>query len=311
LLDKQWWEAASRHDVDTMSKILADDWVGTTPNGPKADWNKARCLENCRQTRYTDVTFLKERRVIRIDEHTAMMNYELRWRTADKGQEPRQDWGHGHFVNCWVQREGGWFVKYTECVSLPVPNEWLAPVTKPTLSDIALPPLPTLSTPEALAALASASPPMNRATAWNKGVRASSIGGNDCTPEKAFDGNKDTVWNSGTYAPGWIERDLGASRPLAGITLVTCQTPACETVHEVWVSDEPIGNDRSRAKLVHTFKGQTANQQVLEFDFPKDLSARYVEVHTTASESWIGWCEIAVRVREEKVVPVDPAVESK
>ncbi len=24
-------------------------------------------------------------------------------------------------------------------------------------------------------------------------------------------------------------------------------------------------------------------------DFPKNLSARYVEIHTTASESWISW----------------------
>jgi hypothetical protein len=93
--------------------------------------------------------------------------------------------------------------------------------------------------------------------------------------------------------------------------LVTSQTPDCETVHEVWVSDEPIGNDRSKAKLVHTFKGQTANQQVLKFDFPKDLSARYVEIHTTASGSWIAWGEIEIRVREEKVLPLDGSAGSK
>jgi hypothetical protein len=311
LLDEQWWEAASRHDVDTLRKILADDWVGTAADGPRAYWNKAKYLDNRRQTRSTDVTFLKERRVVRIDEHTAMMSYEVKWRTADKGQEPRPDWGHGHFVNCWVQRDGGWFVKCSECVSLPVPNEWSTPVNKSSPSDTTLPPPPIVSGPGALSDLAPGSPPMNMATAWNKGVRASSIEGNDRTPEKAFDGNKDTWWGSGTYAPAWIERDLGASRPLAGITLVTSQTPDCETVHEVWVSDEPIGNDRSKAKLVHTFKGQTANQQVHKLDFPRDLSARYVEILTTASESWIAWCEIEIRVREEKVLPLDGSAGSK
>jgi RNA polymerase sigma factor (sigma-70 family) len=304
LLDMQWWEAASRHDVDTMGKILADDWVGTAADEPRGYWNKARYLDNRRQTRSTDVAFLKERHVVRIDERTAMMNYEVKWRTADKGQEPRPDWGHGHFVHCWVQRQGGWFVKCSECVSLPVPSEWSAPVNKPSPSDTTLLPPPIVPGPGAIPDLAPA-PPINMATAWNKGVRASSIEGNDRTPERAFDGNKDTWWGSGTYAPGWIERDLGAPRPLAGITLVTSQTPACETVHEVWVSDEPIGDDRSKARLVHTFKGQTANQDVLKFDFPRDLSARYVEIRTTASESWIGWGEIEIRVREEKVLPLD------
>jgi RNA polymerase sigma factor (sigma-70 family) len=311
VLDQQWWEAASRHDVDTMSRLLADDWVGTAADGPRAYWDKARYLDNRRQTRSTDVTFLTERRVVRVDAHAAVMSYEVKWRTADRGQEPRPDWGHGHFVHCWVQREGGWFVKCSECVSLPVPSEWSAPVNKPGSSDTTLPPPPIAPGPGAMVDFAPGLPPMNMATAWNKGVRASSIEGNDRTPEKAFDGNKDTWWGSGTYAPGWIERDLGASRPLAGITLVTSQTPACETAHEVWVSDEPIGNDRSRARLVHTFKGQTTNQQVLKFDFPRDLSARYVEIHTTASESWIGWGEIEIRVREEKVLPLGGSTESK
>jgi RNA polymerase sigma factor (sigma-70 family) len=308
LLDKQWWEAASRHDVDTINKIVADDWVAINPDDPKADLNKARHLDERRQRRTTDVTFLKERRVIRIDKHTAMMSYEVKWRTAEKGQEPRQDWGHGRFVNCWVQRDGGWFVKYTECVGLPVPNEWLAPVDKSSSSDPTLPIVPPLDAKTAIAPLLV---PMITAPAWNKGVRASSIWGNDSAPENAFDSNKDTIWNSAMYAPGWIERDLGASRPLAGITLVTSQTPPCETIHEVWVSDEPIGNDRSKAKLVHTFKGQTADQQVLKLDFPKNLSARYAEILTTASESWIGWREIEIRVREEKVVPLDLSAESK
>jgi hypothetical protein len=126
------------------------------------------------------------------------------------------------------------------------------------------------------------------------------------TPEKAFDGHRDTDWNAGDYAPAWIERDLGAAKPLASITLFACQDIPGATVHEIWVSNEPIGNDRTKAKLVHTLKGETTNQQELKFDFPKDLSARYIEIRTTQSPTWIAWWEIEIRVREEKVVPLDP-----
>jgi RNA polymerase sigma factor (sigma-70 family) len=279
LLDKQWWEATSNHDVDTMSKILADDWVGVTPDCPQTDWTKAMSLGHFRQRRYFDVKLLKERRVVRIDEHTAMMSYEARWRAGDKDKGSPAGWNHARVVHCWVQRDGGWFVKYTECVNLPVPAEWSAPPAETTT-------------------------PVKPGTAWKKGVRASGFWQTEI-PENAFDGKGNTDWNAGDYAPAWIERDLGARRPLAGITLIPCQDIPGATVHEIWVSDEPIGNDRKKAKLVHTFKGETTNRQELKFEFPKELSARYVEVLTTQSPTWIAWVQIEIRVREENVIPLD------
>jgi hypothetical protein len=84
--------------------------------------------------------------------------------------------------------------------------------------------------------------------------------------------------------------------PLAGIRLVACQLPDGETTHEVWVSDEPIGEDRARAKLAHTFKGHTESSKPLLFDFPKELAARYVQIRTVASPSWVAWGPIELRV---------------
>jgi hypothetical protein len=121
----------------------------------------------------------------------------------------------------------------------------------------------------------------------------------------AFDNNRDTYWNS-DYAPQWIEKDLGAVVGLASIELIVAQTPAGATIHEVWVSNEPIGHDRSKAKLAHTFKGETADQQALRFDFPKDLSARYVQIFTTQSPSWIGWREVDIQVRKPGQVQGTP-----
>jgi RNA polymerase sigma factor (sigma-70 family) len=281
LLDKQWWEAASRHDVDTMSKILADDWRALGPD-PAADWTRAISLDYYRRVRIVEVHFLSERRVARVDEHTALMLYDAKWRSEDKGKGPRDGWEQARVVHCWVQRDGGWFIKYTQCVNLPVSAEGVP------------------------------SKPVPAATPFS--ARASSSWEPNTTPDRAFDGNRSTYWNSGGYAPAWIEADLGAARPLANIVLIPLQDVPGPTTHEVWVSSEPIGDDRSKARLIHTFKGDTTHEQSLRCDFPKDLSARYVQVRTTQSPTWIAWWEIEISVHEggkEQVVPQGTRVGQK
>jgi RNA polymerase sigma factor (sigma-70 family) len=179
-------------------------------------------------------------------------------------------------------------------------------------------------------------------------------------PDSAFDGDRNTMWNAGNYAPQWIEGDLGEPRQLASIWLIACQLPDGHTTHEVWVSDEPVGgaharagmvltfpaplagapgqvpgsplrsrrpgrdgmafremvlpdglseqgiaddapgpngngDDRTRAKLVHTFQGHTKSGQTLQFHFPTGMRARYVHIRTTQSPSWIAWVEVELR----------------
>jgi RNA polymerase sigma factor (sigma-70 family) len=270
LLDKQWWEAASRYDVDTLGKILADDWVGPTGS----NWTKATSLDHYRRFRYTEVTFLTERRVVRVDDRAAMMSYEIKWRAQDRAGQPSGE-GHDRIIHCWVQRDGGWFVKYTECVNLPV--------------SAAAGPGPSKLPPAA---------PFS--------ARASSSWEPNTTPDRAFDGNPSTYWNSGGYAPAWIEADLGAVKPLAGIVLIPVQDVAGPTTHEVWVSNEPIGDDRTKAKLIHTFQGEFKNEQPLRY-FSKEMpSARYLQVRTTQSPTWIAWFEIEISVHEGGKVQVVP-----
>jgi hypothetical protein len=121
------------------------------------------------------------------------------------------------------------------------------------------------------------------------------------SPDKAIDGDRQTFWNAGTHPPpgggAWIEVDVGAVRQLGGLLLVTSQLPDGPTVHEVWASSDPIGEVRTKARLVHTFKGHTRTNEVLRFEFPKRLSGRYVQIRTTHSPSWVGWVEIELGVR--------------
>ena len=218
----------------------------------------------------------------------------MAWRGEDKAPgQPRDLSGHDRIIHCWVQRDGGWFVRYTECVSLPLARQEPAPPSAPTSPVLpALPPLDPSVAPHFPEPLLLAPAP----TPWKAGVRTSDAW-DDKTPEKAFDDDHATMWNSASYAPAWIEKDLGAVTKLSSIALVVSQEPEGETTHEDWVSNEPIGNDRAGAKLVHTFKGNTKNLQTLKFDFPKDTTARYLEIRTTDSPSWVGWWEVEISVK--------------
>ena len=129
-------------------------------------------------------------------------------------------------------------------------------------------------------------------------VRASNIY-EKSVPEKAFDGDPGTTWNSGGNAPQWIEADVGGLKKLVSILLLTDHSDKLtgETVHEIWVSDKPIGEDRTAATLVHTFKGQASDSRELKVSFPKEPLVRFVQIRTTQSPTWVAWREIDLRVR--------------
>jgi serine/threonine protein kinase len=113
-------------------------------------------------------------------------------------------------------------------------------------------------------------------------------------PEKAFDGDLKTQWNSGTWPPAWIEADLGKPTKLKAIRLNTGQRPDGRTIHEVWISIKPIGNDYHGAVKIHTFDGFTRDKDTLRYSFPSGTTAHYIQIKTTRSPSWVTWYEIAI-----------------
>jgi hypothetical protein len=125
-------------------------------------------------------------------------------------------------------------------------------------------------------------------------VRASGIEGQK-TPDLAFDGDPQTAWAAGDWAVQWIEADLMQPTPLKAIRLIAGQQPASDTVHEVWLSDKPLGNARTGGKLLHTFRGFTKEYDELKFSLPPGTTARYVQIRTMESASWVAWPEIDIQ----------------
>jgi len=104
-------------------------------------------------------------------------------------------------------------------------------------------------------------------------------------PEFAFDNSCNTKWNAGEMPPVWIEVDLGRTYFLSRIKLYVHQSPSGETTHEIWVSSDPIGNDRTNAELVEIVKGNTKMGDQIRVNFKSVVNGRYVQIHTIQSPS--------------------------
>lgn len=107
-------------------------------------------------------------------------------------------------------------------------------------------------------------------------------------PSNAADGNLNTYWNAGGYPVQWIQQNLGKSYDLQKIRLNVLQSPAGNTVHEVYG-----GATTSDLKLLGTLNGNTQSGQWLELTTTA-TNIRYVRVKTTSSPSWVGWYEFEV-----------------
>jgi hypothetical protein len=120
----------------------------------------------------------------------------------------------------------------------------------------------------------------------------------DHTPDLAFDGDITTWWNSSSWPVGWIEVDLQHNYDLTYIKLLTRQTPAGNTTHDIWVSDSPMHDDLSGANLVYVLSGYTQDFEPLEVILGEPINARYVQIRTTSSPSWVAWAEILIFAAE-------------
>jgi hypothetical protein len=142
----------------------------------------------------------------------------------------------------------------------------------------------------------------------NLGVGAYSAsgeyGGNSAA--NAFDGDLSTIWNSGGFATQWIEVDLGQSYDVTQIKLVVEQSPPGDTEHQVWLSSAAIGSATPTGPSI-VFMEYTVNDQLLMASLGTAVNARYVQIRTVVSPSWVAWDEIQV-FDSMSAVPVPAAV---
>ena len=118
-LDDQFWEAASRHGVETLGRLFADDYYGIGNDG--ARWTKATMLDQHRATRLGELKRTSEREMIRVGENAVLLTYDARFKVFAK-DGVLQDTAHQRLLSCWVQRDGGWFARFSQATDLAVPT---------------------------------------------------------------------------------------------------------------------------------------------------------------------------------------------
>jgi RNA polymerase sigma factor (sigma-70 family) len=117
-LDKQFWEASSKHDLDTLKKFVADDFVSFTPDGTR--WNKAALLEQHRRVRTAGLKIIGEREVFRVHAQAALLTYEFTYSIHDRGGQ-LLDRAHLRATSCWAQRNNRWVVVFSQVTTVPAP----------------------------------------------------------------------------------------------------------------------------------------------------------------------------------------------
>ena len=115
----------------------------------------------------------------------------------------------------------------------------------------------------------------------------------DETPDYAYDGDPETSWGSGDYAPQWVQIDLMHNYKINGVDLVVAQYPSGHTVHQILGKGDIPGGE---LQLMHEFNGNTSDYETLRYSAPPTLdSMRFIRILTTESPSWIAWREIVIR----------------
>lgn len=127
--------------------------------------------------------------------------------------------------------------------------------------------------------------------AYHKVVRTSSAL-SDFPSGKAVDGIRTNWWGAGARPPQWVEIDLGANYVIGEVSLLTSQSPAGRTIHNLSARGAATNDE---FLLVHTFDQFTSDNQDLTFKLPEPLQGvRYIRIETEYSPSWVGWREIEV-----------------
>lgn len=109
-------------------------------------------------------------------------------------------------------------------------------------------------------------------------------------PQLAVDGSFWSYWNSGGFAPQWLEVDLGEARSVREVALSVTQLPDSHTVHRLYGGADSAGD----YVLLHEFAGFTSDLETLRFTTATPVELRFIRVETVSSASWVGWREVSV-----------------
>lgn len=100
----------------------------------------------------------------------------------------------------------------------------------------------------------------------------------------------DNYWNSGGYAPQYLQLELPRAQTISRVLLQINQTPNGQTSHSLLV-----GSEQNALREVKVLIGYTIKHEWINMTFSPPLeNVRFLRVNTIASPSWIAWAKFLV-----------------
>jgi hypothetical protein len=108
------------------------------------------------------------------------------------------------------------------------------------------------------------------------------------TPEKAVDGQSNTIWNAGSLPPHWIELDLSKARTVTGVQMTVARTTSGNETIQIYAGATP-----NPTTLVYSATLFSDPMDVLNVVFSSpSTNTRYIRIVTTAKDTWAAWTEL-------------------
>lgn len=115
-------------------------------------------------------------------------------------------------------------------------------------------------------------------------------------PRYAVDGDLNTAWNSGGFAPAWINLTVFSGWRIEGIRLTPAQTPSGRTKHRIMFYMDGYWQE------VAVIDEITSDRKTIEINFqtPK-TNVTNIKIETLNSPSWVAWYEIEPILNTEDI----------
>ena len=102
-LEKDWVSAIAKKDTAALDRLLADDFVGTSPTAHT--YTKTQAIQDIKDARYVVDSMELDDVSANVYGTTAVSFTSQEERSKYEGQDTS---GHYHFTDVWVKRDGRW-----------------------------------------------------------------------------------------------------------------------------------------------------------------------------------------------------------
>ena len=102
-LENEWGDALIKHDPAPIDKMLADDFIGTTPEG--AVYTKAQLLEGVKSSKENYISMVDDEVKVHVYGDAAVISAR---NTITMRVEGKETSFQERYTDTWVKRDGRW-----------------------------------------------------------------------------------------------------------------------------------------------------------------------------------------------------------